>query len=157
MDSESWEHDLTVCFCNTHNLQGGTSEHDSKSDDRTLPPTIIGLHQTTTLTAQQHHQVQNIISSLPLVATAMILPSLDQFFGAAYVVQAGAIAAAAHSNMARRSRKGQVAQERQRNSVSDNYQWLGPKIFRRAYRMDYDSFWKLYSILNHTLTQQLKE
>jgi hypothetical protein len=50
------------------------------------------------LTAQQHHQLQNIISLLPLVATAMILPSLDQFFGAAYFVQAGAIAAAAHSN-----------------------------------------------------------
>ncbi len=49
--------------------------------------------------------------------------------------------------MARRSRKGQVAQERQCNSVSDNYQWLGPKIFRRAYHMDYDSFWKVYSIL----------
>ncbi len=48
----------------------------------------------------------------------MILPLFDQFFGAAYVVQAGAIAAAAHSNMARRSRKGQVAQERQFNSVT---------------------------------------
>jgi hypothetical protein len=43
------------------------------------------------------------------------------------------------------SRKGCQTRKRERRSVEQIYNALGPQYFRRAYRMSYQSFWKLYN------------
>jgi hypothetical protein len=45
------------------------------------------------------------------------------------------------------SRHGRKARPRKRLSVEDQYLAMGPQYFRRAYRMEYDSFWKLHELL----------
>jgi hypothetical protein len=40
-----------------------------------------------------------------------------------------------------------IARPRTRRSVVDIYRCLGPGYFRRAYRMSYETFWKLHAIL----------
>ena len=46
------------------------------------------------------------------------------------------------------------AQQRQRQSVADVYNILGDSIFWRAFRMTYDSFWRLHAILLPHITEQ---
>ncbi len=45
------------------------------------------------------------------------------------------------------SRYGRKARPRKRSSVVDQYLAMGPQYFWRAYRMEYDSFWKLHKLL----------
>ena len=45
------------------------------------------------------------------------------------------------------SRSGRKARPRNRLSVVDQYLAMGPQYFRRAYRMEYESFWKLHELL----------
>jgi hypothetical protein len=42
-------------------------------------------------------------------------------------------------------RHGHPPRKRQRRSIKEIYDCLGPHYFRRAYRMTYDSFWILHS------------
>ena len=45
------------------------------------------------------------------------------------------------------SRCGRKARTRERRTVQDQYRNMGPKYFRRAYRMEYESFWRLHDLL----------
>jgi hypothetical protein len=45
------------------------------------------------------------------------------------------------------SRSGRKARPCNRLSVVDQYLAMGPQYFRRAYRMEYESFWKLHELL----------
>jgi hypothetical protein len=44
--------------------------------------------------------------------------------------------------------KGKRARTRIRRSIREIYEPLGPQYFRRAYRMTYESFWKLHDLLS---------
>lgn len=46
-----------------------------------------------------------------------------------------------------RTRHGRTARPRERRSVRSHYISMGPTYFRRAYRMEYQSFWKLHDML----------
>jgi hypothetical protein len=74
----------------------------------------------------------------------MIFFSFDELFGVTAVVQASAIAAA---HLHTEGWGSLVAQERQRKSVHDVHQWMGPQLFLLAYCMSYETFWRLYHIL----------
>ena len=45
------------------------------------------------------------------------------------------------------NRSGRKARPCDRRSVSDQYISMGPQYFRRAYRMEYESFWRLHELL----------
>ena len=45
------------------------------------------------------------------------------------------------------ARSGRFAIRRERRSVHQIYLCLGPSHFRRAYRMNYDTFWRLHQLL----------
>jgi len=66
------------------------------------------------------------------------------FASAALIVQAAATAA---RNYDFSSRTGRIPLARQRRSVSEIYNCLGPVYFRRAYRMSFESFWRLHLLL----------
>ena len=70
--------------------------------------------------------------------------------GASSVIQVAAIAVA-HDYINReraKQRSGRSpAQRRQRMSIPEVFNSMGPRIFRRAFRMTLDSFWRLHSIL----------
>ena len=51
------------------------------------------------------------------------------------------------SSRPRWSRIGRKPRPRKRLSVVDQYLSMGPQYFRRAYRMEYESFWKLHDLL----------
>ena len=70
----------------------------------------------------------------------------------AYIIQAAALASAnfyLHSERKARAatRRGKSARKRVRRSIGDIFHCLGPIYFRRAYRMSYESFWKLHDLL----------
>jgi hypothetical protein len=76
----------------------------------------------------------------------------DQLAYHAYIIQAAALASAEHfysQNGGKRAatRRGKSARKRVRRSVEEIYHCLGPIYFRRAYRMSYDSFWRLHDLL----------
>ncbi|KAG7363561.1 DDE superfamily endonuclease [Nitzschia inconspicua] len=50
-----------------------------------------------------------------------------------------------------------AARVRQRRSVQDVYECLGPTYFHRAYRMSYESFWILHDKLRDGIEEALKE
>ena len=84
----------------------------------------------------------------------MLFPSdaLDQlFFEASSIVVEPAVLAAAHRYLRRKkdsSLRGiRVRPRRQRVSLLEVFNLMGPRIFRRAFRMTYDSFWRLHTIL----------
>ncbi|KAL3772660.1 hypothetical protein ACHAW5_008610 [Stephanodiscus triporus] len=68
--------------------------------------------------------------------------------GCSFVVQAAACAASyllqQHGKPQKKSRAGRVAIRRARRSVRAIYSTLGADYFRRAYRMSYESFWRLH-------------
>jgi len=70
--------------------------------------------------------------------------------GASSVIQVAAIAVA-HDYINReraKQRSGRSpAQRRRRISIPEVFNSMGPRIFRRAFRMTLDSFWRLHSIL----------
>eukprot|EP00804_Cyclotella_cryptica_P003177 CCRYP_013780-RA/>CCRYP_013780-RA protein AED:0.21 eAED:0.16 QI:0/0/0/1/1/1/2/0/414 len=66
------------------------------------------------------------------------------FASAALIVQAAATAA---RNYDFSSRTGRIPLARQRRSVSEIYNCLGSVYFRRAYRMSFESFWRLHLLL----------
>jgi hypothetical protein len=51
-----------------------------------------------------------------------------------------------------RVRKGKIARIQIRRSIPEIYESLGPQYFRRAYRMTYESFWKLHDLLSEGIT-----
>ena len=71
--------------------------------------------------------------------------------GCSFVVQATAFAASyllqQGGKPQKKSRKGRVSIRRARRSVREMYNILGADYFRRAYRMSYESFWRLHSML----------
>ena len=87
----------------------------------------------------------------------MIFPSEEALStSAGLIVQAAAIAQASEllegPNPSRTS--GTFFQSRKRHSIAEVYGWMGERIFRRAFRMSYDSFWRLHSVLlPHILTK----
>jgi hypothetical protein len=82
----------------------------------------------------------------------MKLSISDQLTFHAYIIQAAAHASAEHyylQNHGKRAatRLGKSARKRVRRSVGEIYHCLGPIYFRRAYRMSYNSFWRLHDLL----------
>ena len=76
--------------------------------------------------------------------------AVDELIVAASTVVQPAVLAAAHyyaQKVQLDQRTPRVAVPRQRNSVSHAYNSLGPRLFRRAFRMTFDAFWRLHSIL----------
>jgi len=76
----------------------------------------------------------------------------ELLFGVSSVIQSAVIAAAVHYMNRRESvRRGQrsirITFPRQRTSVVEVYNSMGPRIFCRAFRMSFDAFWRLHSIL----------
>ena len=86
---------------------------------------------------------------------------IERLSGASAMIPQAVLAAVTHyRNKKARSRKQRVpriAIPRQRGSVVDVFQCLGPSIFRRAFRMTFDSFWRLYSILSPHISSSLAE
>jgi len=87
--------------------------------------------------------------------------AIERITGASAVIPPAVLAVITHyRNKKERSRKQRVpriAIRRQRGSVADVFQCLGPSIFRRAFRMTFDSFWRLYSILSPHILSSLAE
>ena len=82
----------------------------------------------------------------------MVVSLPDQLAYEAYIIQAAALASAAHFYSRDRrkrvaTRRGKSARRRIRRSVEEIFDCLGPIYFRRAYRMSYESFWRLHSLL----------
>jgi hypothetical protein len=78
--------------------------------------------------------------------------ALEQlFFEASTIVVEPAVLAAAYHYLRRKrdsSLRGiRVRPRRQRVSVLEVFNFMGPRIFRRAFRMTFDSFWRLHTIL----------
>ncbi|KAL3775866.1 hypothetical protein ACHAW5_010160 [Stephanodiscus triporus] len=75
------------------------------------------------------------------------------------VIQAAEIAAALYYRMRERSRvSGRTAQPRQRAfQVTEVLDVMGPQIFRRAFRMSWDGFWHLHSILFPHISSAIDE
>jgi hypothetical protein len=74
----------------------------------------------------------------------------ELLFGVSSVIQSAVIAAAVHymnRRESRRQRSIRITFPRQRTSVVEVYNSMGPRIFRRAFRMTFDAFWRLHSIL----------
>mgnify|MGYP006170116817 CR=1 FL=1 len=75
----------------------------------------------------------------------------ELLFGVSSVIQSAVIAAAVHymnrRESVRRQRSIWITFPRQRSSVVEVYNSMGPRIFRRAFRMTFDAFWRLHSIL----------
>ena len=71
-------------------------------------------------------------------------PSLEELIAGSSLVVIAAVEAKS-SNW--RLPRGRFAKPRQRQSVADVYNLMGESIFRRAFRMTYDSFWRLHVIL----------
>ena len=53
------------------------------------------------------------------------------------------------------SRPRRVARTRHRRSVQEVYDGLGPTYFRRAYRMEYATFWLLHDKLKESMEENL--
>ena len=53
----------------------------------------------------------------------------------------------------RAGRRCRIERRRERRFVSEIYTGLGPDYFRRAYRMQYSSFWRLYDKLEEGIEQ----
>jgi hypothetical protein len=57
-------------------------------------------------------------------------------------------------------RHGHHPRERERRSIAEIYDCLGPHNFRRAYRMTYDSFWilhrKTFRLIQHYALQAIR-
>ena len=51
------------------------------------------------------------------------------------------------------NRTGRKARPCERRSVSDQYISMGPQYFRRAYRMEYESFWRLHELLEEGIVR----
>ncbi len=67
-------------------------------------------------------------------------------------IQAAAIARASEETNALRLR-GTFFQSRKRHSIAEVCSWMGERIFRCAFQMSFDSFWRLHSVLlPHILT-----
>ena len=79
------------------------------------------------------------------------LPSLEEIVavGSSLVVAAAVEAATAEMDAQERlpRARGRYFQRRERRSMTDVYNLMGDLIFRRAFRMTFDSFWRLHAIL----------
>ena len=75
------------------------------------------------------------------------------------VIQAAAIAAAHYYRMRaeRQRRSGRFPQPRKRIQVSEVFDVMGARIFRRAFRMSFDGFWRLHSILLPHISSAIDE
>jgi hypothetical protein len=74
----------------------------------------------------------------------------ELLFGASAVIKPAIMAAAVHYKNRGESVRcwsSRIAFPRQRISIVEIYNSMGPRIFRRAFRMTFDAFWRLYSIL----------
>ena len=82
----------------------------------------------------------------------MEVSSRDALYCHALIIKAAVFAATAVSRNRRHrrfsSRLGKSPRFRTRRTVDDIYQCLGPIYFRRAYRMCYESFWKLHDLVS---------
>jgi hypothetical protein len=81
----------------------------------------------------------------------------DLLFGASAMVEPAVVAAVAHYMRkrahGRKQRVPQIKVLRLRISVFEVFSMMGPRIFRRAFRMTFDAFWRLHAILlPHILT-----
>ncbi|KAG7353941.1 hypothetical protein IV203_003297 [Nitzschia inconspicua] len=86
---------------------------------------------------------------------------MSSSIAAMYVFSQVALAIAICHRIRKKSeprKKGRpAARVRQRRSVQDVYECLGPTYFRRAYRMSYESFWILHDKLRDGIEEALKE
>jgi hypothetical protein len=127
----------------------------SLSLSRTFPHPHIHIHQASTH-YPFHLSINSVIAIFPSPVMLFSSDAVNELlFGAASVVQPAVMAAAYHLYMRRNQpqRSGRIAQCRMRESVLDVFNLMGPRIFRRAFRMTFDSFWRLHSILlPHILT-----
>ena len=94
-------------------------------------------------TCVQHYSLITMLFPSPL-------PSLEEIVavGSSLVVAAAVEAATAEMDAQRLPRaRGRYFQRRERRSMTDVYNLMGDLIFRRAFRMTFDSFWRLHAIL----------
>lgn len=71
--------------------------------------------------------------------------------------EAAALASIVYADdVAKKSRGPRRPRRRERRTVEEVYQCLGPVYFRRAYRMTYESFWILHSKLEQGIRDSLK-
>jgi len=66
-------------------------------------------------------------------------------------VQAAALAVCEEDQERSLSRRGRKARKRIRSSVAEVYECMGPTLFRRYYRMTYESFWILHDKLGESI------
>ena len=93
-----------------------------------------------------------MIFPLPVPLVPPRFPSLEELAAMSSLVVIAA--AEVEFNADQYAPRGRHAQQRQRQSVADVYNILGDSIFRRAFRMTYDSFWRLHAILLPHITEQ---
>jgi hypothetical protein len=83
----------------------------------------------------------------------MLVSLPDQLTYHTYIIQAATLALEEHYSYSQdggkraATRRGKSARKRARRSVAEIYHCLGPIYFPRAYRMSYDSFWRLLDLL----------
>jgi hypothetical protein len=87
----------------------------------------------------------------------MLYPSAEYLFGSSAVVQAAAVAAAFNheGEFLKAAKRPCFVHPRKRISVHDVFLSMGPRLFRRAFRMHFDSFWCLHSILSNNITASM--
>jgi len=78
--------------------------------------------------------------------------AVDELLTAASTMIGPTVAAIAVHHRKKKRDRGPVrtvwsAQKRERVPVMSVYNTMGPRIFRRAFRMNIESFWRIYSIL----------
>ena len=66
-------------------------------------------------------------------------------------VQTAAMAVCEEEEAERASRRGRKARKRNRATVSEIYENMGPNLFRRYYPMSYESFWILHDKLGDSI------
>ncbi len=86
----------------------------------------------------------------------MIFPSEEALStSAGLIIQAAAVARASELLEGTNASclRGTFFQSHKRHSIAEVYSWMGERIFWRAFRMSFDSFWHLHSVLlPHILT-----
>lgn len=80
-------------------------------------------------------------------------PSLEELVAEmSLVVAAAAEAATTEMDQQERVPQGRFFQRREHQSISDIYNLMGNSMFWRAFRMTFDSFWRLHTILMPHIT-----
>jgi hypothetical protein len=129
---------------------------------REFEPTFVGTH--TSVPSFSSYCGQDIITlglryhrSLSCRALLQPAPAMASSFTQACQIllvgnQAAALAVIEEEEEERNARRGCKARKRVCSSVAEVYQCMGPTLFRRYYRMTYQSFW----VLNNKLEELIE-